>query len=158
MMSLRSYRSGDFDEVAALFYETVHSVNLRDYSRAQVDAWAPGTPDPERWNRSLLENGAIVAVEDGRIVGFGDLDRANFLDRLYVHREHQGRGIATAICDALERRATGSIAVHASITAKPFFEKRGYRVLKAQQVERLGVLMTNYVMEKPMPDASGYRP
>lgn len=37
---------------------------------------------------------------------------------------------------------------HASITARPFFEKRGYRVVRAQQVERQGLYLTNYVMEK----------
>lgn len=37
---------------------------------------------------------------------------------------------------------------HASVTAKGFFEKRGYRVIKEQQAERHGILLTNYVMEK----------
>lgn len=36
-----------------------------------------------------------------------------------------------------------------SITAKPFFEKRGYIVIKEQTVERFGVELRNYVMEKP---------
>ena len=43
----------------------------------------------------------------------------------------------------------GPVTTHASITARPFFEKRGYRVVKEQQVERHGVLLTNFVMEKP---------
>lgn len=29
-----------------------------------------------------------------------------------------------------------------------FFEKRGYKVVKEQQVERAGVLLTNFVMIK----------
>ena len=37
---------------------------------------------------------------------------------------------------------------HASLTAKPFFEKRGYQVVQEQQVERKGILLTNYVMKK----------
>ena len=46
------------------------------------------------------------------------------------------------------------VTTHASITAKPFFRKRGYRVVKEQQVERPAgvpprrVKLTNYVMEK----------
>lgn len=31
---------------------------------------------------------------------------------------------------------------------KIFFERRGYRVVKRQEVERQGVLLTNYIMEK----------
>lgn len=71
-----------------------------------------------------------------------------YLDRLYVHADYQGRGVASAICEELERPVRGKIVTHASITAKPFFEKRGYRVVREQQVERRGVLLTNYVMEK----------
>ena len=49
-----------------------------------------------------------------------------------------------ALCDAL----AGARLTHASRTAKPFFEKRGWRVVKEQQVERHGVLLTNFVMER----------
>ena len=40
------------------------------------------------------------------------------------------------------------ITVHASITARPFFEKRGYRLVRSQTVERRGVQMQNFHMEK----------
>ncbi len=36
----------------------------------------------------------------------------------------------------------------ASLTAKPFFERRGFDVVRAQQVERRGVWFCNFVMEK----------
>ena len=72
-----------------------------------------------------------------------------YLDRLFVHKNHQRQGIATAICDELERAAIGKqITTHASITAKGFFLRRGYRVVKKQEVMRCGVLLTNFLMEK----------
>ncbi|GEA31614.1 hypothetical protein CDIOL_25370 [Clostridium diolis] len=40
------------------------------------------------------------------------------------------------------------ITVEASITAKPFFEKRGYHIVRQQEVERKGQLLTNFVMKK----------
>lgn len=81
------------------------------------------------------------------IVGFGDIDDTGYLDRLYVHKDFQHKGVATVICDQLESMAT-NVTVHASITAKPFFEHRGYRTLQSQEVERRGVKMTNYLMQK----------
>lgn len=147
-MQIRKYQSSDCREMTELFYETVHTVNLRDYSAEQADAWAPGNPDTDQWNRSFLEHYSIVAVEDGRIVGFGDIDESGYLDRLYVHKDYQRQGIAAALCDRLENHVSGKIEVHASITAKPFFENRGYRTVKKQQVERKGIFLTNYVMEK----------
>ena len=76
-------------------------------------------------------------------------DETGYLDRLYVHKDYQGQGIASAICDELERFATGkTFTTHASITAKLFFQHRGYHVVRKQEVIRHGVALTNFVMEK----------
>lgn len=149
-MWIRRYEPEDLGQITALFYDTVHAVNAADYAPEQLDAWADGAPDLDRWNGSLLAHHSLVAVE-GRdlIVGFGDIDGTGYLDRLYVHKDRQGLGIATALCDRLERAVDAPvITTHASITARPFFEGRGYRVLREQRVERHGVRMTNYAMEK----------
>ena len=54
--------------------------------------------------------------------------------------------MASALCDTLPAART----THASITARPFFEARGYRVVRPQQVERRGQVLTNFVMEKEL--------
>lgn len=147
-MQLRPYRTQDCPALAGLFYDTVHTVNARDYTLPQLDAWADGHVDLAAWDRSLSEHHSLVAVWEGVIVGFGDIASDGYLDRLYVHKDYQGRGIATALCDALEQAAPGPYTTHASITARPFFEHRGYRVVREQQVERKGILLTNFVMQK----------
>ncbi len=148
-MRLRKYETSDCEQLAELFYQTVHNVNARDYTPAQLNAWATGTIDLQEWNRSFLKNETIVAMEKEQIVGFGDMDKTGYLNRLYVHKDYQGRGIASAICNKLEQFATGKlITTHASITAKPFFIHRGYRVVKEQSVIRHGISLVNYVMEK----------
>lgn len=147
-MKIRKYQSSDCKEITELFYNTIHTVNTRDYTKEQVDVWAPEEPDLDKWNESLLAHCSIVATEDNRIVGFGDIDETGYLDRLFVHRDYQRQGIASALCDRLEQAVPGRIFVHASITARPFFESRGYRVVKQQQVERKGIFLTNFVMEK----------
>ena len=149
-VTLRPYRPEDCPALAALFYETVHTVNAAHYTPAQLDAWAPACgPDLAAWDKSFRAHRTLVAELDGRLAGFGDLDpAAGYLDRLYVHKDLQGRGVATALCNALEEAAAGPVVTHASVTARPFFARRGYRVLRAQQVERRGVTLANYVMEK----------
>lgn len=148
-MELRRYKSEDCKALTELFYNTVHTVNARDYTEQQLDVWATGRVDLQKWDASLSAHVTLVAVEQGTIVGFGDMDDTGYLDRLYVHRDHQGRGVATAICDDLEGTVPAEKYVtHASITARPFFEARGYRVVKEQQVDRQGILLTNFVMEK----------
>ena len=147
-MVIRAYQPSDAAPLAALFYQTVHTVNRKDYTEKQLDAWAPKDIHLGAWDRSLQAHHTLVAIKDSCIVGFGDMDSTGYLDRLYVHKDHQGMGIATALCDRLEASAAGPLVTHASITARPFFEKRGYQVLRAQQVERRGILLTNYIMEK----------
>ena len=149
-MKLRPYHPDDCPALAALFFDTVHTVNCRDYSADQCDAWADGMVDLAAWNRSFLEHTTYVAEQDGQIVGFGDISRDGYLDRLYVHARFQRQGIATALCDALEGAVKGRpIETHASITARPFFTAHGYRTITEQQVVRHGVQVTNFVMRKP---------
>ncbi|MCI9574500.1 MAG: GNAT family N-acetyltransferase [Lachnospiraceae bacterium] len=147
-MLIREYQPSDCRQLAELFYNTVHRINVKDYTKEQLDVWATGQIDLEKWNRSFQEHFSLVALDDGIITGFGDIDRTGYLDRLYVHADYQARGVATHICDWLEQAVPGDIVTHASITARPFFEKRGYKAVKEQQVERQGILLTNYVMIK----------
>ena len=138
-MQLREYIPSDCAQLAELFYQTVHNVNAKDYTQEQLEAW----------DKSFRAHRTIIAVVNGEIVGFGDMDETGYLDRLYVHKDYQGQGIASAICDELERFATGkTFTTHASITAKLFFQHRGYHVVRKQEVIRHGLALTNFVMEK----------
>ena len=148
-LTVRPYRPSDCPILAELFYQTVHGVCGQDYTPEQLDAWADGQVDLAAWDASFLAHHTLVAEEAGKILGFADMDAAGYLDRLYVHRDHQGQGVATALCDALEAACPVKVfTTHASLTAQSFFEGRGYRVLRRQTVVRRGVALDNYVMEK----------
>lgn len=148
-MYIRSYRPEDCSAILQLFFQTVHTVNAKDYTPQQLDAWADGKEDPVLWNLSLSQHNCLVAISDGILVGFADMDATGYLDRLYVHKDYQRQGIGKALCDHLEAHAPSDcVTVAASITAKPFFEARGYRVVREQQVERKGCLLTNFLMAK----------
>lgn len=148
-MWIREYNPADCEQMAELFYNTVHSINAKDYAEEQLNVWATGRVDLQEWNFSFLEHKTIVAIENDEIVGFGDIDDSGYLDRLYVHKDYQGIGVASVICNELEDSVKGKIiTTHASITAKPFFQQRGYRVVKEQKVIRQGIALTNYIMEK----------
>lgn len=152
-IQLRALKETDILECIALFQNTIHAVNAKDYSPIQLEAWAP-KEKPEitpRW-QTLSENISYVAELENQIVGFGDLTEKGYLDRLFVHKDFQGQGIAAAIVQKLEKRANElnleEITTAASITAKPFFERAGFVVIKEQQVEIHGVKLTNFVMRK----------
>lgn len=151
-MNIRMYKSEDCREIVELFYNTVHSINSRDYSLEQLDVWAPKEIDIALWDKSLSQHYSIVAEENGVIIGFGDLDAIGYLDRLYVHKDYQGIGVATTTSNELENYAQENhisiVTTNASITAKPFFKKRGYEVVKEQFIERNGQFLKNFIMKK----------
>lgn len=148
-MTLRPYQTGDLAAIAGLFYESVHTLCRGDYTKEQLDAWAPGPIDEEAWDASFRAHHTLVAEENGALLGFADMAEDGYLDRLYVHPAHTRKGVASALLAALEQACPAkAFTTHASMTARPFFEKRGYRVEKEQQVVRRGVTLTNFVMKK----------
>ena len=146
------YKEEDCKEIYELFYNTVHSVNLKDYGQDQLDAWAPKEIDIAEWGKSFLQHHSVVAEKNNIIIGFGDIDKTGYLDRLYVHKDYQGIGVATMIISDLEKYASNknvkTITTYASITLKPMLEKRGYVTIKEQTVKCKGQLLTNFHMIK----------
>jgi len=146
-MILRQYKNEDCDIVSKLFYETVHSVNAKDYTAEQLSVWANNADSLKSRRNDLLKQYTLIAEINGIIVGFGSIDKSGYFDLLFVHKDYQKQGVATALCNELET-GYSVIKTYASITAKPFFEKRGYLVVKEQEVERSGVKLKNYEMQK----------
>ncbi len=155
-MQLKKYKVCYLDEMISLFYDTVHFINSKDYTKKQIDAWAPEDTDAMKWNEKFLNSYTIIAFQDEKIIGFGNIDDSGYLDMLYVHKNYQNQKIASVICDNLEKYFYDNvlcdkkpfITVHSSITAKGFFKKRGYIPIKKQKVTRKGQLLVNFIMKK----------
>ncbi|NSL69964.1 GNAT family N-acetyltransferase [Bacillus toyonensis] len=149
---IRTFQKEDLETVLQLFYETVHTVNARDYNELQLQAWAPKRLDRERWLQSLEKNICYVAEYRGVIVGFGDYNDEHYIDRLFTHKDYQGKGVASYILQKLEKEAVnlghGDIYTEASITAKSFFERKGFICIKEQKKQHNGQIFINYVLKK----------
>ncbi|MCR8658494.1 GNAT family N-acetyltransferase [Paenibacillus endoradicis] len=157
MLHIEQYEPNHIEEIITLFYNTVHHINAEHYTVKQLQAWAPPeerSSKADSWQQSLQQHITYVAKKDDIIVGFTDMSDDGHLDRLYVHKDYQRQGIATALLAQLEHDAEqlklDSIYTEASITAKPFFEHHGFQVEQMQQVERQQVSLTNYVMSKSL--------
>lgn len=148
-MTIRAYTFKDAQATLSLFLDTVKSINARDYSDCQIKVWVNPNKDLNQWNLSLLQNHSFVAQIKGEIVGFIDISPSGYLDRLFVHKDHQGQGIASTLFQkVIDLFDFKKITTHSSISAKPFFLSKGFTVIKEQQVELQGVYLTNFVMEK----------
>jgi putative acetyltransferase len=151
-MIIRRYQDSDLESVATLFTETVSHVNVRECSPAQITAWTPQPPDLIRWRERVASLTLWVAESDSRIVGFCGLGEGGHVDLLYVDYRFQRQGVARQLYEQVEKEARRCnirrLFTEASTTARPFFERMGFIILRAQQVEFRDVLFQNYVMEK----------
>ena len=151
-MFVRLYKDSDFEPVVTLFTNTVRHVNTQHYSAEQIAAWAPYPPDMNRWRERLAGLTLWVAESDDCIIGFCGLGADGHVDLLYTDHHFQRQGVARSLYQQVEAeahaRGVQRLFTEASITARPFFEKMGFKILREQQVEFRGVIFKNYAMEK----------
>jgi putative acetyltransferase len=149
-IEIRAYRAADLDAVIAIFLGAVTQVASRDYTPLQIAAWARA--DREAWSRTRLSRPTWVAVVGGAVAGFTDLEPNGHLDMMYVHPERQGVGVATALLETVElaarRQALSRLFTEASLTALPFFERRGFSVVAPRLAIVRGQGLRNFKMEK----------
>jgi GNAT superfamily N-acetyltransferase len=153
-MIVRRYRKGEEAQIKAIYHNTIHKVNIRDYSQAQVDAWAPDYFTLQDCIKRLEQKNPFVAVESEQILGYGELDKDGHIDCFYCHHEWQGKGVGKAIYNAIEEEARRMgikrLFAEASITAKGFFEKMGFITEKEQKVAIRGQDLTNFIVSKSL--------
>lgn len=154
MISIRKYRKTDAPAIANIYYNTIHTVNTKDYTEEQVNAWAPSDSvgDYSGWQKKLDNIRPFVAEIEGVVVGFVEFEPNGHIDCFYVHHEYQGKGIGSALMTAVFEKAEedkiNRIFAEVSITAKPFFEAKGFKVVKEQTVILRGVELKNFVMRR----------
>ncbi len=153
-MKLRDGRPEDAEALIALYRDTIRNVNLRDYTAEQVAAWAPDEIPAAPWAARLAKSKWTVAERDGAVAGFCELEADGMVRMLFVHKHHQGQGIARALLERAEVQARAAgltrLRTEASLTARPVFERHGYRVIEAQTVSRGDQRLRNFRMEKPL--------
>ena len=152
---IRSYVPDDAPELAKVFHRAVREGAATKYSLDERQAWSPDLPSGPSWHDRLTRSETVVAEMDRRPIGFMTLDipRA-YLDLAFVVPEVMGQGVADAIYAVLEGRARVAgltrMTTEASLLAEPFFERQGWRLVARQKVERLGMQLSNAVMEKSL--------
>lgn len=152
MVTIREYVEADAEALLNIHYHTIRNVNIRDYSKEQVEAWAPEHFDLTVWRKRMKGLSPFVAVIDGLIVGYTDLQPSGLIDHFFCHHKHQGQGVGKALMEYVfnlgNQRGVKRFYSEVSITARPFYEHFGFKVAQEQEMEVRGQKLKNFVMEK----------
>ena len=153
MFSIRAYEPDDAQATIDIFLRAIREVASKDYSPAQIAAWAK-VDEPEIWAQYRASRPTWLAMDGSVPVGFADLKPDGRRDMMFVDPDRPGKGIASLLLATVEKAACEQglqqIFTEASLTARPFFERRDFIVVAAQQVEKRGQILANFRMEKAL--------
>ena len=156
--ALRPFLAADTPLLAAIFAASILELTGDDYSEAQQEAWASVADDETAFGKKLAGQLTLIATLQNSPVGFASLKGADHIDMLYVHPSVAGQGVASMLCDALEKlagsRGARKLTVDASDNASEFFKKRGYVATQRNTVTVNGEWLANTTMQKTL-DSGG---
>lgn len=153
-LTIRSYVPADIDALIALYQASIREIACKDYTSSQILAWAPDLIDRAAWLNKRASRPTWIAEADGHIAGFTDMEDNGHIDMMYVHPAYQGQGVASTLLETVETAAAKAnltqLHTEASITARPFFERRGFLTITPQTVHFNGQDFINYQMQKQL--------
>jgi len=156
--ALRPFLPADTPVLAAIFVAAIEELTGDDYSEAQQEAWAAAAEDEEQFGKRLAGQLTLIATLQNSPVGFASLKGPAHIALLSVHPAVAGQGVASMLCEALEKLAGGRgakiLTVDASDNAAEFFLKRGYIGMQRNTVTVNGEWLANTTMQKNLADAA----
>lgn len=146
----------DIPYLKQLFIETVTSVNLKDYTLDQVNDWASCGIDIKKWEKRFFFFTHYKCMIENEITGFIAYNNEGFINSLFVSKNHQRKGVGQTLLNHLliiaHQNQWKTLKVEVSITARPFFIKNGFIVIKQQLAKADKLHLKNFVMVKFLND------
>lgn len=156
-MKVRRFKIGEEDELWAIYHNTIHRINIRDYSEAQISAWAPPDLDMGIWRNKIGSINPFVVENDGNIIGYADIQPSGLIDHFYCHYQWQRQGVGSMLMKRISAEAIKlgvvTLTSEVSITAKPFYLSQRFSVVENQFLLVRGHKLANYKMQKQLTSA-----
>lgn len=155
MNKIRPATIADIPALKELYQNTVLTINRKDYTAEEVEDWASCADDTAHLIENLKEQHYVVAEnENGEMTGFASVNEEGYIHAMFIHKDYQHQGIATSLYNHLEayakEKGAKKLTSEVSITARPFFEKQGFKVDQEQKRKANQLSLTNYKMSKQL--------
>jgi len=153
--TIRPYRAADTSGCGAIYMDAIRNGTAPHYSAEQAAAWAPDGAEQWDWAPRLTKGRAWIAEVNGSPSGFITLRSDGHLDLFFVRPGVRHLGIAGALyaqmVEDARRSGVTRLTTHASLLARRFLERRGWRVVECETTERNGVSLTRFLMQRDIP-------
>ena len=153
-MHIHPFRPGEERVLHAVFLSTVHGLASKDYTRQQIEAWAPADIDPDLWSRLIQRIQPFVVLHEKEIVAYADLQPSGYIDHFFVCATHARQGVGSLLMKHLlaeaHTRAIAGLLSNVSLTAQPFFESFGFSIIEQRSPVLRGVVIPNALMHKKL--------
>lgn len=153
-MYIRRLLDDEYEDVVKLITQTVHSVCTDDYTKEELDAWAPDNFDIKKFKNNIYGCLNLVAFEKGKLVGFISATTEGYINRLYTHKDYLRRGVASSLYNKVEEWAKEygipELVLDSSKTAEGFYLKMGFAKSGVSVMEHGDIIFRNSVMKKKL--------
>lgn len=161
-LTVRSYHQGDAEALGQVMFDAIRTGASTRYGAAACEAWCPRPPTGEDWAAKLAAQDCVVAERARGVLGFMSLTEDGLLDLAFVLPEVMGTGVADALYAVLQGRALATrkriLRTQASLMARGFFLRHGWREVGHELVERSGpegtVPLQRFAMDKDLRSAA----
>lgn len=131
-LQFRLISESDLPAVAEIISRCLREVNAAFYSEPQISKLQEKFTVEELRQR-YAKMSAVVAVLSDKIVETGALE-SNCIKTVFVSPDYLRQGIGWQIMEKLEAMARGAgigkLIIHASLNAREFYERQGYRYVQ----------------------------
>lgn len=138
----------DLASCIKLFKQSVSTLCKNDYTKEQIHAWT--NISQKAWEEKFQKQLSFVYEEKGQIISFISINlKEKILDLCFTHANYAHQGYGKALLEfALKNYPYSEIYTFASLSAKNFFLKAGFKTIKENITIRDQQELKNFLMKK----------
>jgi len=151
-ITVRRYEVGEEAVLQTIYSRSTRELNSQHYTSEQIERWVAKHSDLAEWTERLKKANPFVAVINGNVVAFGELEADGHIDFFYCHPDWQGCGAGSQLMNSITKEALRiglkTLFAEVSMTAEPFFTKKGFIITQELSPVICGAPAKQYVMRK----------